>query len=55
MGWGWIFFEDIENLISPFYMIADGKIFWADFWGRKENKKFMLASLKSFNNFTKFQ
>jgi hypothetical protein len=36
-------------------MIADGKIFWAAFWGRKENKKFLLASLKSLNNLTKFQ
>jgi hypothetical protein len=30
-------------------MIADGKMFWAAFWGRKENKKFLLASLKSLN------
>ncbi len=46
-------FQDLENLISTFYMIADGKIFWADFLGTKEKNKFLLASLKSFHNLTK--
>ncbi len=42
--------EGLKNLTSTFYMIADGFYFFTAFLGRKENIKFLLASLDSLSN-----